>query len=119
MKADKLGRTALHYVAVDLPKEKHSQEIARLISEGCDPNQKDKNGWTSLHFAAQEGSLEAVHALLERGADIDVQDSSGNTPLSEAVFRYTGDGGVVLALLKAGADPEKKNAHGVSPRSLA
>ncbi|HEX9626480.1 MAG TPA: ankyrin repeat domain-containing protein [Acidiferrobacterales bacterium] len=119
MKVDKFGRTVLHHVAVDLPREKHSREIARLISEGYDPNQKDKNGWTPLHFAAQECSLDAVQALLAHGANIDAQDSNGNTPLSEAVFRYTGDGGVVLALLKAGADPEKENAHGASPRSLA
>jgi uncharacterized protein len=119
MKTDKLGRTRLHYVVIDLPKEKHSQEIARLVSEGYNPNQADRNGWTPLHFAAQECSLEAVKALLALGVDIDAQDSNGNTPLSNAVFGYTGEGSVVMALLEAGADPEKRNFHGVSPRSLA
>jgi ankyrin repeat protein len=119
MNTGKFGRTELHYVAVDLPKEKHSQEIVRLVAEGCDPNQADKNGWTPLHVAAQECSLEAVQALLAVGANIDAQDSDGNTPLSNAVFRYTGDGSVVAVLLESGADAERSNFHGVSPRSLA
>ena len=119
MKADKLGRTPLHYVAVDFPQERHSAEIARLIAEGCDPNQQDKNEWTPLHFAAQEYSLEAVKALLAVGAVVDAVDSNGNTPLSNAVFNSKGEGSVILALLEAGADPDKKNHHGVSPRELA
>ena len=119
MKVDKLGRTPLHYVAIDHPKENHAAEIQKLVAEGCDPNLQDKNGWTALHVAAQESSLEAVKTLLASGAAVDVTDANGNTPLSTAVFNSKGEGSVILALLEAGADADKKNHHDVSPRSLA
>ncbi len=119
MKTDNLGRTELHYVAIDFPREKHSQEITRLVAEGYDPNQKDKNGWTALHFASQEQSLEATKVLLALGANVNATDSQGNTPLWRAVFNCRGQGEVINALLEAGADADKKNDHGISPRDLA
>ncbi|MFE4623553.1 hypothetical protein [Streptomyces mirabilis] len=36
-----------------------------------------------------------------------------------AVFNYRGDPAVLDVLREAGADPDRANAHGVSPRQLA
>jgi len=38
-----------------------------------------------LHIAAQQGLLEVAECLLDNGADIDVQDENGFTPLHLAV----------------------------------
>lgn len=47
-----------------------------------DVNEKDSDGITPLHLAAQLGNIEFVMALLERDADIDAEDNSGRTPLA-------------------------------------
>ena len=39
------------------------------------------DGKTALHRASVQGHLEVVQALLEAGAEIDVTDKGGNTPL--------------------------------------
>ena len=60
-----------------------------------------------------------IKLLLDAGANVDPRDEHGNTPLSNAVFNYRGDGGAISALRSAGADENARNDHGVSPRSLA
>jgi ankyrin repeat protein len=50
---------------------------------------------------------------------VDVGDRNGNTALFDAVFNYRGDPATLRVLLAAGADPERQNAKGVSPRGLA
>jgi len=116
---DEYGRTKLHYVVVDEPANSHRSLISELIASGFDPNQKDNQGWTPLHFAAQEWSEEAAKTLLENGAEVDITDSNGNTPLWRAVFSSRGRGELIKLLLVSGADPNKQNQSGVSPRSLA
>jgi ankyrin repeat protein len=78
-----------------------------------------RQDWTQLHFAADEQDAVAVGALLAAGVDVDAPDGQGDTPLWLAVFTYRGDGAVLALLVKAGADPDKDNFHGVSPRRLA
>ena len=50
---------------------------------------------------------------------MDVPDRHGNTALWRAVFNFQGESAALRVLLEAGADPERENAHGVSPRGLA
>ena len=111
---DKLGRSPLHYAALETDLE----AVKSLISS-CDVNLHDKNGWTPLHFAAQSNSVDCARILLEAGAEIDAVDSHGNTPLSNAVFNSKGYGDLILFLKSKGADPEKKNKHNQSPIGLA
>ena len=61
-----------------------------------------QRGQTALMWAAAEGNVEAVEALLKAGADLHARLESGFTPLLFAVRE--GRIGVVRALLKAGAD---------------
>ena len=116
---DDFGRNELHYVAVDNPESEHEVEINKLIKLGIDVNAQDKEGWTALHFAAQRQSVPAVKALLIAGADIEIKDSHGNTPLFRAVFNSQGSGEIITMLLEAGANPDSENNYGVSPRNLA
>ncbi|WP_030674295.1 ankyrin repeat domain-containing protein [Streptomyces sp. NRRL B-1347] len=59
-------------------------------------------GTVPLHLAAEFGAAEAVGALLEHGAEADVADEDGLTPLWYAACSV--DEGCVRALITAGAD---------------
>ncbi|MGW1963554.1 ankyrin repeat domain-containing protein [Streptomyces sp. NPDC001935] len=80
---------------------------------------ESRQGWTQLHFAADAQDATTVGSLLAAGAEVDAPDGQGNTPLWQAVFAYRGDGTVLSLLVKAGADSDRANLHGVSPRRLA
>src|SRR5437667_329560 len=112
---DRYGRTELHYAA----KENDVAKAQGLIKDKVDVNAKDDNEWTALHFAAQSNSLDIAKLLLEAGAEVDPTDSSGNTPLSTAVFNYRGKGDVIELLRQTNADPCRENHHGQSPLGLA
>ncbi|MFD7106805.1 ankyrin repeat domain-containing protein [Streptomyces celluloflavus] len=112
---DQLGRAAVHYAAGDGDMD----GLRALLAEGADSGAADTEGWTPLHFAAQAQVPAAVEVLLAAGAAIDVVDRHGNTPLWRAVICSRGEGGTIRLLLEAGADPDRDNVHGVSPRALA
>ena len=71
-------------------------------------------GMTALLFAARDGHLEAVRALVASGANIDqVAGGDGSTPMVIAIA----NGHYTLAkyLLDAGADPVLANIDGLAP----
>ncbi|MEW2121487.1 ankyrin repeat domain-containing protein [Streptomyces sp. NPDC005474] len=112
---DRLGRTAVHYAAAD----GDADGLRVLLAEGADLKEADDAGWTPLHFAAQARVPSTVEVLLASGVTVDAADHHGNTPLWRAVFCSQGEGATIRLLLEAGADPDRGNAHGVSPRALA
>lgn len=62
-----------------------------------------ETGDTVVHFAAQNGLPEAVISLIDRGgAQTDLRNNQGKTPLYEAASR--GDEVTMRALLQRGAD---------------
>jgi ankyrin repeat protein len=51
-------------------KADNTKEAIRLIEKGADPNSlSSPNGWSALHYAAMNGNVEIVKALLKYGAD--------------------------------------------------
>jgi ankyrin repeat protein len=71
-------------------------------------------GMTALLYAARDGHLEAVRALVENGAIVDqVAGSEGSSPIVIAVANghYT----AAKLLLDAGADPNIANIDGLAP----
>ncbi|PNP86364.1 hypothetical protein FNYG_00317 [Fusarium nygamai] len=66
-----------------------------------------------LHQAVDDGNLDIVRLLIKHGAELDEQDNRGCTPLHRALMggsRKKGDLRTIIieSLLKAGADPWKK-----------
>ena len=67
--------------------------------------------------AAKAGNLQAVRALLKRGAPAKVASADGTTPLHWAAYRE--DVELVGLLISAGADAKAANRYGATPLSLA
>jgi len=55
--------------------------LAALVNAGLPPDETDAEGRTALHVAVGSTQPSAVACLLELGADPNVPDNSGNTPL--------------------------------------
>ncbi|CAG5132205.1 unnamed protein product, partial [Candidula unifasciata] len=64
----------------------HLRTVIYLLDIGEDPDQKNDNSWTALHFACMNGFAIIAEVLLNRGADPNVVTSCHNTPLSLAAF---------------------------------
>ncbi|MGJ4727706.1 ankyrin repeat domain-containing protein [Luteimonas sp. SDU101] len=64
---------------------------------------------TALHRAGPK----TARILIDRGADIHVQDHMGDTPLHLAAFKAEPE--VISMLIEAGADPNARNKRGQTP----
>lgn len=85
----------------------YARVIDRCIRKGFDINTADKNGNTLLHLAA-DGREAAVKYLLSRGANTNLRNKHGRTPLFLAAGRGFGVGDssseIVKLLIQHGAD---------------
>jgi len=69
--------------------------------------QVNRPGWSPLHYAASSPSPAPVQMLLDLGAEVNARAPNGNTPLMLAA-RYGSEESVAL-LLKKGADRSLRN----------
>jgi ankyrin repeat protein len=71
-------------------------------------------GWTALHFAARDGFVDAVEALLEGGADV---NRLGDGDHTSALILAIENGHFDLAkeLVERGADVNRANDSGMTP----
>ena len=93
------------------------ERIKECISNGADVDERDENGQSALHLAADKGFEACVNVLLEAGADVNAADISGISVLEAAVIGGKLD--VIKILVKAGADPDQEDMDGETPRSCA
>jgi ankyrin repeat protein len=63
---------------------KRMEAFLELLAAGADCCVCDRNGWTALHFAASNGNVPMITALLTAGAKGDAKTSDGETPLHMA-----------------------------------
>ncbi|KAH6707646.1 ankyrin repeat-containing domain protein [Leptodontidium sp. 2 PMI_412] len=108
-------QTALHFVS-----SKKNIDLARRLLDHKPPASarvKDKRGQYAIHRAAAVGSVPIVELLIKNKSPLNASDVAGQTPLHHAVAEGHGD--TAVALLKAGADTEKKDNDGFLALDLA
>ncbi|KAK7757864.1 putative ankyrin-repeat protein [Diatrype stigma] len=101
------GQTAMHFVA-----SKNNLEVARKLLENKPPAStrvRDKRGQYPLHRAAAVGSVPMINLLLKNRSPLNATDVAGYTALHHAIAEGHGDAAV--ALLKAGAEVDKRDVR--------
>ena len=108
------NQTALMYASV----HGHDSIVKSLISKGhSNPNVKDNRGLTALSWASSYGYVEAQRALLEAGADANLSDDFGRTPLILASYNqdlYS----CKLLIQKGKADLRAKDSWGLTAHDM-
>ncbi|XP_069558465.1 KN motif and ankyrin repeat domain-containing protein 3 isoform X1 [Brachyistius frenatus] len=81
-KQNKAGYTAIMLAALSTVKEEEDMAVVKkLFSQGNVNAKASQAGQTALMLAVSHGRQEMVRALLECGADVNVQDDEGSTAL--------------------------------------
>ena len=92
--------------------------VAGLLTQGADPNARDKAGTSALFYAAVvKDNVPVVTLLLSKGANVNARDPHGNTPLVEAI--EIADDPLAALLLDRKADPNALNGAGFMPLGIA
>ena len=115
----------IHKIIESKKKNKH-EVLKKMLLLGSDPNIKDSNGWTALHYACQYGDFESLKILIDTKANINAFSNNQRTPLHLAakmnrieIVKYLTDkilsqkGGMNTKFLNA------KDDHGCTPSHLA
>ncbi len=108
---DSNGNTLLHRSTL------HFEMTIFLMDLGLNPNSMNSRGETPLTKAVQNGSLQAVKALLARGASTEIPDKDRKTPLLHAAQSKNVE--ILRTLLMSGANPYIADSAGNSALHLA
>lgn len=96
--------------------EQGQAAVRELLDRGADPNaRRNGSGETPLHWVED---AEIAGLLIEAGADANVRDEQGETPLHAAV-RGQKDDALIARLVAGGADESARDALGNTPLHTA
>ncbi len=114
--------------------ENHADAVKLLAEVGADVNVRSKRlefpdfvfktagmiyvvqpvgSWTPLMYAARDGAIDAVRALADVGANLNLVDPDGTTALTLAIVNGHFD--TAVALLEKGADPNVADKNRMTP----
>jgi ankyrin repeat protein len=87
-------------------------KVSALLASGVDINARTSNGSYALNNAAVENQVEVMRMLIDSGANPNIQNSQGDTPLF-CVSKYAGGkAGTVKMLVEPGTDLAIKDDEG-------
>jgi ankyrin repeat protein len=93
------------------------EEAKTYFVNNLEPNDKDWNGRTALHFAALHRNSTLADFFIKLGTEPDTADNEGNTPLN--VSAEFPDPSTAQILVGAGANIHHKSKEGGSPAQTA
>lgn len=108
---DKMGRDEMHYriAHINIKEMENKDEVLKDIKKIKNPNFQDKQGVSYLHMACQAHSIEAVKLLLELGANPNINDNKGFSPIMNAIGRINENNNALFELMmQYGLDLDKK-----------
>lgn len=86
------------------------KQVEELFAMGIPPDTRDEHGNTTLHVAAQNGNKRLIKAALRWGAEINIQNKQGQTPL-HYLFAYKYEE-LAAYLISKGSDDTIQNQFG-------
>jgi uncharacterized protein len=89
------------------------RDYQRHVTAEGRPKNLDSGGFTPLLYAARENCMACVDVLLRHGADIDLPDPDGVSPLNVAIMNANWD--LARQLVEAGADVNQWDIFGMAP----
>jgi ankyrin repeat protein len=110
------NQAPIHKVIESKEKDKYDV-LKKMLDMGADPNLKDSNSWTALHYSCEFGDFDAVKILLSKGANVDAYSNNHRTGLhlsSSMNFPK-----IVTYLLENGANPNFEDNQKCTPLHLA
>ncbi|MBA3535022.1 MAG: ankyrin repeat domain-containing protein [Tatlockia sp.] len=108
-------------VAIVLVRQDKNLSSIRFLVEECNFDLKtksDENGCTLLHEACLYGSIEIAKYFLKIGANPDVQNNDGITPLHQVV-QFSKNLPLIAELKKYKANMNIKDEYGMAPIHIA
>jgi uncharacterized protein len=113
---DEFGRTTL----INASFYDNYELMDWLLENGANINEVDNNGYTALHFSAQEAHEKSLSLLIDKNANLDIQDIYGNTPAWVCVMNWKAGKNLnnLKLLFKAKADFTIKNSAGRSTKEM-
>ncbi|KAK3879401.1 hypothetical protein Pcinc_016031, partial [Petrolisthes cinctipes] len=114
-----------HGVSWSLPVTKAVRNVAlvkQLLDAGADPNREEFENGTPLHAAVEEGTLESVSLLLDRGADMTNMGEVSHTPFHALMLqhrRLTQPMDVLRLFIDRGINVDIRDMDGTTPLMLA
>ncbi|HCI86999.1 MAG TPA: hypothetical protein DHV68_09155 [Dehalococcoidia bacterium] len=93
------------------------EEIQSRIDQVSDIDEADFKGWSGLHWALVRELPEVIKLLLDSGADPNLPTGAGHIPLNIAI--RSGQFESTQMLLTAGADFDREDSEGNTPKALA
>ena len=94
-------------------------KVTALLESGADVNGRTATGSFALNNAAVENHIEVIEILLGRGADPNVQNIAGDTPLICATKYAGGKAATVKLLVDAGTNAALKDDDGMTALDYA
>jgi ankyrin repeat protein len=88
-----------------------------MAAEGTDVNVQGVGGTSALHWAANNGHVDAARVLVKVGAELEASTADGMRPLHVAA--HQGHVEVVTTLVELGADKEASDVNGGTPLHTA
>ena len=92
-----------------------TSELAQYISAGIPVNLTNHKGDTLLMLAAYHGRPDTVRMLLGKGADANVLNDRGQSPIAGAVFKGSDE---VVKILFEGVDGRKADIRAGQPNAV-